>query len=255
MGNLPILIKSGNKQQLKCAINRAIDNGVYPSDPNLVSAKMALASPRPEDNPDKQHPSRTEIAGMEPMCARWAEGGLSKAMMLGDAVGLEMQIQQFVEQMQIDPVWLRDPLRRRRMLLPKGMTETNAPEIWKEADINNDGTLSEAEARELLRIFLSRSQLRRALGKPLMKAISERAEEEPDFAKSLADDGARSKLRQLCEHVVSRACGDVAKTLPDSVTAFWRLMDVNGNGDIDKSEFCRNFASAIMDVVVSQIWL
>lgn len=267
-------LKRGSRKAIQWAIEDGEFLGVPPDHPDLINARRALEStPAGEGT----HPSRTEIAGLEPAGARWAEGALSKAAVTGDTRNFENAMGRFVEVMvpsddnqqrgresssnssSCSTAETEDPPMsesERQMVMKKVVDD-----IWRFADIDGNGLMSESEARETLRIFLSRPQLRKALGEPLKDMMVKRMAVDSKLFVQLLPGGQspsckttpHQRLLRLCMHSVSRSCADVAKHLPDLTEHFWAAMDVSRNGEVDKEEFLMSFDCAIRNQVVSRI--
>jgi hypothetical protein len=230
---------------------------------------------------------------MEPQCARWAEGSLAKAMVYGDAKEFECAMEQFIETMGFHPPGVHQDkdlnlssgastcstastssldhsssdgnklvLGPSRAEQKKG-TGSVLADLWRSADIDGNGQLSETEARETLRVFLSRPQLRTKFGEPLKTVITARMANHVNFREvlDLHDELSdclsymvHERVFRLCKHAVSKSCLDVAKNLHDVTDAFWAAMDLNNNGQVDEHEFIRSFEDAINKVVIEQLW-
>jgi hypothetical protein len=305
--NLQKNIKRGYKKGIEWNIEDAGHLGLSDDHPDVVMAKSVLAS---LPNGEGAHPSRTEITGMEPMCARWAEGSLAKAMVYGDAGDFENAMGTFISMMEFETPPLHKP-KGKGLKRPFLSSETSrastcstasssgvaeAPgrepfqalmsdtmkfgpsreeqkkalssviaDVWKSADIDGNGSMSQSEARETLRVFLSRPHLRETLGEPLKTVICHRMADDDQFEQlevvDLTDPLSdclshmvHERVLRVCKHAVSKSCMDIAKQLPEMTDSFWSTMDLDQNGEITGDEFLRSFEDAIRKVVLARLW-
>lgn len=286
-------IKRGSRRSIRLSIEEGQLLGLSPHHPDIRVAERVLAS---FPNGDGSHPSRTEIAGIEPMCARWAEGSLSKAVVRGEVNDFQNAMERFIELIALDaPIQEMAPFPKtqdsRRTSISSSCSTSESTtdsisaaggggdggrhchdgnvrgndcktnlssiisEIWESADIDGNGLMSESEARETLRIFLSRPHLRKTIGEPLKEVVVKWMAEDPKFAQVLAKKGiAHERLLRLCKHAVSQSCSDIAKKLPDVTDSFWAAMDLSKNGEVDRAEFMLSFKCAIQSHVIARIW-
>eukprot|EP00746_Dinoflagellata_sp_MGD_P166146 gnl/MRDRNA2_/MRDRNA2_95854_c0_seq1.p1 gnl/MRDRNA2_/MRDRNA2_95854_c0~~gnl/MRDRNA2_/MRDRNA2_95854_c0_seq1.p1 ORF type:complete len:389 (+),score=87.85 gnl/MRDRNA2_/MRDRNA2_95854_c0_seq1:96-1262(+) len=292
--NLQKSINKGHKQGILWSIEDAQELGLAENHPDVMAAKSALvALPTGEGS----HPSRTEITAMEPPCARWAEGSLAKAMVYGDASDFEVAMGEFIESTEFHPSGMpqdkdmnlssrsstcstastssrardscSDSADGSKLVLgpsrneQKKATCTVVLDLWRSADIDGNGQLSQIEARETLRVLLSRPQLRTALGEPLKTVTTDRMADHVNFREvlDLHDELSdclsymvHERVLRLCKHAVSKSCLDVARNLHDVTDSFWAALDLNKNGEVDKNEFIKSFEDAIHKVVLHQLW-
>lgn len=296
-------INRGHKQGILWSIEDAQELGLAHDHPDVVAAKQVLAS---LPNGEGSHPTRTEITAVEPMCARWAEGTLAKAMVYGDADEFQHTMALFIESMEfncLDMEMLNDKnvnlrcgastcstastssvdhihttlsevsfenlMQRNKLVLGPSRDEQKKAssgvlaDLWRSADIDGNGLMSESEARETLRVFLSRPQLRTTLGEPLKMVITNRMADDPQFSAELdlRDELSdclsymvHDRVLRVCKHAISKSCLDVARHLHDVTDSFWAAMDLNQNGQVDKNEFMQCFDDAIRKVVLAQLW-
>lgn len=303
--NLQKNVRRGYKQGILWDIDEANHLGLPEDHPDVIMAKSVLAS---LPNGEGSHPSRTEITGVEPMCARWDEGSLAKAMVYGDAGDFEKAMGEFIAMMEFDsppPTSTSKhtglslslsskmstcstasgsevPLEEQKNGPFNALFQCDSPkrfgpsreeqkkalstviaDVWRSADIDGNGLMSQSEARETLRVFLSRPQLRQALGGPLKTVIAQRMAGIADLAEvvdlmdPLSDclsHMVHDRVLRLCKHAVSKSCMDVARHLPEMTESFWAAMDLNQNGAVDRDEFMRSFEDATRKVVIARLW-
>jgi len=239
-----------------------------------MGERVLASIPTEEAMLEGSHPSKLDIAAHEPMCARWAEGSLAKAARTGDTALFELAVERFIELLP-DNNNGKDSARSLSSTCSTMSTSGTSlcsddsakdraeivSDIWRAADLDGNGFLSESEARETLRVFLSRPQLREVVAGPLKGAIVKRMTADPRFTEALSEDRPLShrgttvddRLLRLCKHVVSCQCLKIAEQLPHITDAFWRAMDTNGNGQVDRGEFLQSFESSVQTQLVARI--
>lgn len=249
-------IQRNSAQEMKWCIQEAEELGIEDDHHDLIAVTKAFEFAQADDD---QHPTRTELLAKEPLNFNRAnEGSLASASMTGDTKKFERAVHLFVEQLQIKVGAIEkcsDKLNHHQQM--RAVVE----EVWKYADVDGSDTLDSTEAIEVVRILLSRPQLRETLGVPLQESVEEElsADEEQsltseDINMYAHENGSRT-LAQLCKRSVSQAAFDVVRTLPQVSQLLWESLDADRDGAVHGEEFITHFEQAARRHVLSPLWM
>eukprot|EP00746_Dinoflagellata_sp_MGD_P090592 gnl/MRDRNA2_/MRDRNA2_35792_c0_seq1.p1 gnl/MRDRNA2_/MRDRNA2_35792_c0~~gnl/MRDRNA2_/MRDRNA2_35792_c0_seq1.p1 ORF type:complete len:429 (-),score=91.98 gnl/MRDRNA2_/MRDRNA2_35792_c0_seq1:185-1471(-) len=207
-------------EELYYAVEWAITKGLPENDPIVLTAQAVYSGLM---DPVK-HPTRAEILMAEPHEDEDDdEGGLKTQSSFGRTQDLLNSINGYI----LD----RD--------LPC-KSECWAQRIWKDIDFNNDGILSKDEAKELVRIYLSRPAVGLVLGKNIADSFTEE-----ELSQSAGDTKCSKTLAVMSSRAVAIACRDTAKDMNSLTQKFWGAMDEDHNGEVVCSEFLHKLPDAL----------
>lgn len=265
-----IAIRKCRTQEFGWCLKEAQELDIPSNDPTLIAVQKSLHAYKNEED---HHPTRTELIAKEPSSLTRTESGhLSKMIMLGDHDVFLEAISQYIENLNIVAETLEPSDEREHLEQLRKSIEA----VWLHADVDEDDQLSSTEAWEVIRVFLSRPQIREFFGealfektKTIMKKDDGLRQTWIKMGKESATNGTRT-LNQLCKRSVSQACLDMARSLPQVTDAFWDAMDIDKNGHVIAEEFIQNFEKAarthlikpvfkiaeerVWDIILSDAW-